>query len=175
MVDIFNKLLWHIPWYRECLVECGWDSHKGRGGLSSKGSRRCFLFQYFSHVSHKNMFAPHRSLCNPCSLWCLLQQHRIKQPRQIQDCCRVTEMNVVEVWQKCQKLSPPKAGDLSSVHSMQIVKCWVKDGWPVNKRMWKKSMAAGTYTVLLPGARPTSSKLAYLVHKGVLVPGPRGK
>lgn len=145
--------------------------------MSLKRSRKWFLFQYFFHVCHKTIFALPCSLCNSCSLWCLLQQHRIKQPRQIRDCCRITEMNA-EVWQKFQKLSPPKAGGLSNVHSAQIPKCWVKDGWPVNKRTGKKSMAAGTYTVLLPGARtqPTSSiKLAYLVPKGTLVPGPRGE
>lgn len=49
----------------------------------------------------------------------------------------MTEFNV-EVWQKFQKLSPPKASGLSSVHSVQVPKCWVKDGWPVNKGTGKK-------------------------------------
>lgn len=175
MVGTFNKLLWHIPWYREYLAECEWDSNKGRVRLSLKWSRKWFLFQYFSHVLHKTTFALHFSLRNSCSLWYLLQQHRINQPRQVQDCCRITETNAV-VWQKLQKLSP-KTGGLSSIHSVLIPKCWLKDRWPVYKRTRKKSMAAGTYTVLLSGARSqlTSNKLLYFVHKGVLAPGPRGK
>lgn len=72
-----------------------------------------FVFQYFSHVHHKNMFALLCHLCKPCSFWCLLQQHRMKQSRRIQDRYRITEMNA-GVWQKFHKLLPPKAGGFQS-------------------------------------------------------------
>lgn len=77
-----------------------------------------------------------------------------------------TKFNV-EVWQKFQKLSPPKAGDLSSVQSVQVPKSWVKNEWPVNKRTGKKSVTEGTHTVLLPGARSQSTPSKLDFHKRV--------
>lgn len=165
VVDTLNKLLWCIPWYKECLVECGWDSHEDSGGLSLKWSKNICISILFSYTSQKYVCI---TLSFMQALQLLVLNTAAQNEKNTVGFRTVAELqkwmlgsgkNSINIYH--QRL------EVFRVHSMQILKCRVKDGWPINKGIgrdqWQQRPS------LLSGVRsqPSSTKLALCSQRSV--------